>query len=257
MKSVLKIVLVLVCALPARAVNSLEQEFTCPIDGTQWRQRVESSSSPNGLRLDLRQLGDVVDPPTLPQCPKCRFPLFSDQLAPAVIERLKPFVLGADFQILASKYPAYFCLAQVQEFLRAPHRYVALSYLRASWQVEAHEASCRRMLERAHVQFAGALSEMKPDDRHLMETAMLCGEVERRLGQWEQAEKRFRQLAQDPSLADARLKLIVARQLMLIKLRDPEPRALDAAAGKADGTETTPAAPGAAPQAPSAGVPRP
>ena len=64
----------------ACAVNSMDQGFLCPICGTHWEQRIETSGHSRGLRLDLRQLGDVVDPPTLPQCPKCRFPLFSERL---------------------------------------------------------------------------------------------------------------------------------------------------------------------------------
>jgi hypothetical protein len=80
------------------------------------------------MRLDLRQVGDVVDPPTLPQCTKCRFPLFSDRLTeqakdPAkahAFKQLGSFVRGADFQMLASKNPSYFALAQVQQILKAP-----------------------------------------------------------------------------------------------------------------------------------------
>jgi hypothetical protein len=215
-------------ATMALAVNSLEQEFKCPFDGTEWKQRIETSASPRGLRSDLRRLGDVVEPPTLPQCPKCRFPMFSDRLAEPVIERLKPFVAGADFQMLAPKNPSYFTLAQVQEFLRAPHRYIALSYLRASWQVEDREAVCRRFLEKAHEHFLGAVSELRPGDRQFADIVLLCGEVERRLGKWEEAAERFRELGIGDDLKEAKLKPLVALQLKLIKLRDSSPRALDA-----------------------------
>ena len=219
----------------AFAVNSLEQEFKCPFDGTIWKQRIETSASPRGLRSDLRQLGDVVDPPTLPQCPKCRFPIFSDNLAEQAndprkakaFNRLKSFVLGADFQMLASKNPSYFTLAQVQEFLPAPHRYIALSYLRASWQVEERDAVCQRFLEKAHDHFAAAVSEMKATDRHFADTVLLCGEVERRLGMWDEAGKRFRDLQGTEGWKDSKLKPIVALQMKLIEQHDPIPHALD------------------------------
>ena len=219
----------------ACAVNSLEEEFTCPIDGTQWKQRVESSANPRGLRLDLRQLGDVVDPPTMPQCPKCRFPLFSERLAeqaddPAkakAFQKLKAFVLGADFQMLARKNPSYFSLAQVQEFLGAPHRNIALSYQRASWPVEDREAMCRRLLEKAREHFLAALDGLKPDESRFGEVALLCGETERRLGKWDEAEKRFRELQKAEGFKDPKKMPIVAMQLKLIELRDSRPRALD------------------------------
>ena len=90
------------------AVNTIEREFTCPLDGSTFAQRIETSSQPNGVRLDLKRLGDVVEPPTVPQCPKCHLVFFTEKWDPALVARLKPFVLGPDFQILAAKNPSYF-----------------------------------------------------------------------------------------------------------------------------------------------------
>ena len=235
MKFIFSVAIALCMVAVACAVNSLEQEFTCPIDGTQWKQRVESSANPRGLRLDLRQLGDVVDPPTLPQCPKCHFPFFSERLAEQASDptkarafaRLKSFVLGMDFQLLARKFPSYFSLAQVQEFLGAPHRHIALSYQRASWQAEDREAVCRHLLEKAREHFLAALAGMKPDDARFGEVALLCGEVERRLGKWDDAEKRFRDLHDAEAFKDPRKMPIVTMQLKLIELRDSRPRVMD------------------------------
>ena len=219
----------------ALGYNSLEQGFTCPIDGHEWKQRVESSANPQALRLDLRQLGDVMDPPTLPQCPKCRFPFFSERVAEQANEpekaeafnHLRRFILGADFQLLARKYPSYFCLAQVQEFLHAPHRHIALSYQRASWQVENREAMCGRLLEKAHEHFVAALAEMKPDDRRFAEVALLCGDTERRLGRWDEAEKRFRDLQDGEGQRSPRKMPIFTMQLKLIAKRDSHPKTID------------------------------
>ena len=235
MKFIFAAVTALCMIAAACAVNSLEQEFTCPIDGNVWKQRVETSGSPRGLRLDLRQLGDVTDPPTMPQCPKCRFPLFSERLVEQADEpekarafaHLRAFVRGADFQMLAPKFPSYFSLALVQEFLHAPHRHIALSYQRASWQAEDREAMCGRLLEKARGHFLAALAEMKPDDARFGEVALLCGETERRLGKWDDAEKRFRDLQNDGEFKDPRKMRIVAMQLKLIELRDSHPRAMD------------------------------
>ena len=235
MKFIFAVAMAVCMAAAAPGYNSLEQEFTCPIDGHEWKQRVETSARPRALRLDLRQLGDVMDPPTLPQCPKCRFPYFSDRLAEQAnepekaeaFERLRKFILGADFQLLARKYPSYFCLAQVQEFLHAPHRHIALSYQRASWQVEDREAVCARLLEKAHAHFLAALAEMKPQDSRFGEFSLLCGETERRLGKWVQAERRFRDLQQGEGAKHPRKLPIFAMQLKLIERRDSQPKAID------------------------------
>lgn len=230
MKFLFSVLPVLLLAGAACGVNTIEQEFTCPMDGAVWKQRTETSASPRGMRLDLRQLGDVVDPPTLPQCPKCRFPLFSEQLGQPVLDRLKPFVLGGDFQMLSRKNPSYFGLAQVQEFLRAPNRYIALSYLRASWQVEEREAHCRRLLEKAREHFVAALSVLDASDKQFAELTLLCGEVERRLERWDDAEKRFRELDASGRLKGTPQAPIPALQLRLVEQRDSKPHMLEAVA---------------------------
>ena len=224
----------------ACAVNSLEQGFLCPICGTHWEQRIETSGHSRGLRLDLRQLGDVVDPPTLPQCPKCRFPLFSERLIeqakdPAkekAFKRLRTFVLGPDFQMLAAKNPSYFALALVQAVIGderhpTPHRYIALSYLRASWQVEDRSAACRRSLEKAREHYVAALDPMDAQDPQRGDLALLCGEIERRLEKWDEAESRFRELDSSEFLKDTPRAAIPAIQLRLIARRDSAPHTLD------------------------------
>jgi hypothetical protein len=227
----------LLLACIACAVNSLEQGFLCPICGTHWQQRIETSSRAKGMRLDLRQVGDVVDPPTLPQCTKCRFPLFSDRLTeqakdPAkahAFKHLGSFVRGADFQMLASKNPSYFALAQVQQILKAPHRHIALSYLRASWQVEDREAPRRRLLENAREHYIAALTETGTNDPQHGDLALLCGEIERRLGKWGDAEKRFRDLESSGILKGTPQADIPALQLRLIAQHDSAPHLLDGA----------------------------
>lgn len=233
-------VLLLCLAASVSGVNSLEREFLCPICGTHWQQRIETSGNARALRLDLRQVGDVVDPPSLPQCTKCRFPLFSEGLieqagdpakAPA-FHRLRQFVMGVDFQMLAAKNPSYFALAQVQGMIGGkenptPHRYIALSYLRASWQVEEREAACQRLLEKAREHYVSALADAASDLRLNRELALLCGEVERRLRRWDEAEKRFRDLDASGMLAGTPQAAIPALQLRLIARRDAAPRLLD------------------------------
>ena len=237
MKFLFSLLPLLLLACVGWAVNTMEQEFLCPICGTHWEQRVETSKQLRGMRLDLRQLGDVVDPPTLPQCTKCRFPLFSGRLVeqandPAkalAFKRLRAFVLGGDFQMLASKNPSYFCLAQVQELLGAPHRHIALSYLRASWQVEDREAACRRLLEKAREHFMAALAEMGEGERKRSDVTLLCGEMERRLGKWDEAEKRFREVESSGVLRSTEQAVIPVMQLRLIARKDSAPHPLDAA----------------------------
>ena len=171
---------------------------------------------------------------------KCRFPLFSDRLteqakdpkkAPA-FKQLRSFVLGADFQMLAAKNPPYFALALVQGLNArnpTPHRVIALSYLRASWQVEDREAACRRLLEKAREHYIAALAESREGDPLRRDLALLCGEIERRLGKWDDAAKRFRDLEASGLLQGTPQENIPALQLRLIAQHDAAPHLLDGA----------------------------
>lgn len=237
------IALVLALCSAARAVNTIEREFTCPLDGHTFKLRIETSSRPSGVRLDLRKLGDVVEPPTAPQCPKCRLVLFTENWTPPLVEKLKPFVLGPDFQQIASKNPSYFCLAQIQEFLRAPAIYSAHSYLRASWQVEDRDGPRDRCLAQALDRFNAALSVMKTDDAAYANTVLLCGEIERRLRRWDAARARFSAVRDSALFSSKSLQAVIARQLELIASEDSAPRPAlpdPAKPGEKNGTPPTP-----------------
>ncbi len=219
-------ILLLLLVLAAPAVNTLEQSFTCPICGHVWTQRIETSSRPTGLRLDLRQLGDVVDPPTLPQCPNCRFVVFSESLKPATIDRLKPFVQGQDYQMFAAKSPTYFCLAQLQELLRAPAKYIAQSYLRAAWQSEDKPAVAARYLAMSEQLLAKALDGMIPEEKAYPDAALLRGEILRRLARWDEADQSFRTLGSRPDFQEPKRQQLVAQELSLIERKDSQPQQL-------------------------------
>lgn len=223
----------------ALAVNSIEQDFTCPFDGNRWKQRMETSAEVKGVRLDLRQLGDVVQPPTLPQCPKCRAVLFMDNSSPEIVAALKPLVATEDYAQLASKYPSYYLLAQMQEYLRPPHDkpeqlvarlyYVGHSYLRASWQLENKPRAAKQCIDRAHEWFATALAEMGDSGKYFANTNLLLVELERRQGRFEVAGKRARALKNADAFKEAGHQRIIARQMELIAKRDSEPHAIYAA----------------------------
>jgi hypothetical protein len=212
---------------PALAVDSLEQRFTCPICGTEWSERIEIQGHSRGIRLDLRQLGgEVVDPPTLPQCPKCRFVIFTEDLKPSVLEKLKPFIQGQDYQLFAAKSPTYYSLAQIQQFLKAPPRFLAMSYLRAAWQVEDKPFVARRYLVSAEEQFTRALGGMIPEEKDYPNTALLRGEILRRLERWEDAGEQFRVLAPRTDFQDPRKKHLLEQELDLVARKDSQPQQL-------------------------------
>ena len=185
---------------------------------------METSANVKGMRLDLRQFGDVVQPPTLPQCPKCRAVLFTDKFELNLVLALKPFITGQDFAYMAAKYPSYYVLAQVQQRVKAPPYHVGHSFLRASWQVEDKPPMARHCLKQALEFLSLAFKSMERTDKRYANTVLLLGELERRLGLFEQADTRFRGLVD--AFKEPGLQRIVTRQMELIASRDSAPHGI-------------------------------
>jgi hypothetical protein len=211
----------------ALAVNSIEQDFTCPFDSHSWRQRMETSASAKGMRLDLRQFGDVIQPPTLPQCPKCRAVLFMEKFDERTVDKLRPFVQGRDYQQTAEKYPSYYLLALIQEWTKAPPIFIGHSYLKASWQLEQKPNAMKLCLERSHANLSKAFALMKSGDADFVNTALLLGELERRLGRFDAAMERFRALGSAEQFKEAGFQRIIRREMELVTAGESGPRSID------------------------------
>jgi hypothetical protein len=225
MKSPAIVILILaLLAGPASAAGALD--FTCPVDGTRWKQAPEIPGRVLGLRLDLKKLGTVAQPLPLPQCPRCRLVLFQTDMAPELVRRLKAFVTTPDYRQIAARRSTYLCLAQIEENLAAPPRHIAHAYLRASWQLEDRPGLHRAVLTCALEKFNEALATMSADDPEIANTGLLCGELERRLGLFEQASRRFASYRDADGYQQERIQQIILRQMGLIAQRDSAPHAV-------------------------------
>ena len=184
---------------------------------------METSANVTGMRLDLKQLGDVVQPATLPQCPKCRAVLFTENFDLKLVLALKPFIDGKEFAQVSAEYPSYYALAQIQQHLKAPPYHIGHSYLRASWQAESKPAIAELCLAQAYESLSLALKSMEARDKRYANTALLLGELERRLARFEDAETRFRALAGVEALKEVGYQRVIERQMELIAKRDNKP----------------------------------
>jgi hypothetical protein len=210
------------CLALAGFAAETHEELVCPIDGFIFKEPVAPKGETRGIRLDTRRLGEVADPPPIPQCPHCRFVVFNNQIPESVAEKLRPFIKG-DYRELAAKEPSYGCLALIQEYLRrhadVPSLRIAQSHLFASWQTEGREAVSMRHLRMAYEAFSTALGEMTPEDKERPGVTLLCAELERRFGLWDAAAKRLKAF-RESNLMEPHLAPIIERQISFINLRD-------------------------------------
>src|SRR5262249_17299959 len=137
---------------------------------------------------------------------------------------LREFVDSDEYKKWAKTDTSYFRLAQIDGRLKKSHSQIAYRYLQATWQVE-HEAGDR---PRAYLKAClGAYDDVIADgteaaDRRQM-ARFLRGELLRRLGKFEDAQKSFEALQKlESSKAEPYPKLI-ALELDLIGQKDDKP----------------------------------
>lgn len=215
------------CSLSAAAHTVIMERFRCPIDGKRFRQLVDASGTQWGLRLDLKPIGPTPAPWRIPQCPKCRFVLYDQAIDKATVQRLKPFITSSAYRSVAAENSSYFCLASVRQFLGDPPLWIGHAYLKASWQVEADAPKCVSYLTHAYKQLQSGLITLRTTDKEFVTTALLCGELERRLGKFEEAAKRFSDLRFMESFKKSNLEKIIDRELTLIGAKDSRPHAIE------------------------------
>jgi hypothetical protein len=203
-----------------------EVDEVCPLDGTKFKAMEDMSGTSFGKRLDLRQIGPTASPWSLPVCPKDHFVLFQEKFSPAEIADLRTFVNGQDYQAVATTHSSYFLLARIFEHLKKEPGIIAFTYLQASWQVEGDAAQYKEYAQQGLQVYKEVLAAQKDHGEEWKTAELLSGELERRLGRFDDAKTRFTALKQQPEFRDGLWKSIVDYQLQLIELHDSKPHEL-------------------------------
>lgn len=227
MKAMTAVALWLSMAMFGLAAPAFEKDFKCPICGADFKQQFEASGTTFGPRLDFKPLGPTPAPWAVPTCPRCGYAFYQINPDKDSIKKLKPFINSAPFKA-KKDYPSYYRLAMIRNFLSPDKLAVGDAYIQASWQAESQPARNKECLQLAYQAFVEGLKTLPPEHEHYADTSVVCGELERRLGLFDQAEARFNAVKSSPSAAgNAKIQKIIARQLHFIALKDSAPHALD------------------------------
>lgn len=200
-----------------------EVEETCPICGTTFKTRRAMSGTVWGRRLDLRPIGPIASPWTIPICPNCRFILFKDKFDNEDVKRFRIFVNSQEYQNLAKNHSPYFLLAKIYESMGMDHLTLAHTYLKASWEVENDQERCDPYLQMSLRNFEKFLLTYDKKDDQWVNAELLCGEIERRLQYFEKAKNRFDRLLELPEFRKDILRRIIFTQIYLIGIKDSKP----------------------------------
>ncbi len=214
MRIFLTLILLLASAIPAFALTYSEVTETCPIDGTEFKDTVPASGTQFGIMLDLMPYGPIGAPWKLPECPRDGFILYKD-FTPEEIATLKPYILSDKYQALRRTETQYWRLGQMQEKLGASVDKRAGSFLKATWQ--ANEEQYPRYAQAAILLFQEILRQEGKETEEGFAAALLVGELQRRLGNFDAAKIVFASLQEEAKRKDPIFETIIQQEFQLIK----------------------------------------
>ena len=220
--------------LSAVAMTFMDESFVCPIDGQPFSARVAASGTSFGRYFDAQHYGPIASPGPLPICPGNGF-IVDDgkrQYGEAELERLRAFVASPEYRRWVAEDTPYYRLAKQQAYFGVSDDAIAQVLLAATWEAGARRYP--RYAEEALQAWQKRAAREAGSDR-AYHSRMLVGELQRRLGRFDEARATFEALRADAAFpgreveADnaAYLRKIVDAQLQLIRDRSVAHARLD------------------------------
>jgi uncharacterized protein (DUF2225 family) len=209
---------------PAATHTSAEIDVICPLCNTNFKSRADMSGTRVGMRLDLKPLGPIAAPWSVPKCPNCHFIVYNHEISDKDKKALLKLVNSKEYRQISADNSTYFLLAKIYETVGMSDLEIAHAYLKASWQVERDPAKYSKYLEASHEKFAAFVSSSKDKSTQYIMSELMLGEIERRLGRFDQAQNRFSRLQKLPEFSSAQhIAAIIGYQLELIEAKDSGP----------------------------------
>lgn len=228
--------------------------MTCPYDGTKFEFQQQMSGTSFDRSFDFMAFGPIQSPWPLAVCPTNGFVFYKDDLTPEEIEKLRPFILSADYQALKEE-TSHYRAARIMERAGEPQKKISTMLLLATWEATT-EAARAAYQEWTAAQVADAKGEkpaltsqemmrlfrnasseryrryadellprLKTDmqvagsDQERTNLRWLTGELLRRLGRFGEAKDHFETFAADIG-PDHKFTKLVALQLQLVAAND-------------------------------------
>jgi hypothetical protein len=209
--------------LVANASTVEEVEVICPIDGSKFKTIEAMSGSSFGQQLDLKPIGAIISPWPLARCPSNGFVIYKEEFSPKEIARLKKYVASPAYRALRKGNTNYYLAANLMEFMGDNTEVVAFALLKATWEVQTETKRYNLYAKEALAKYKQILTNPPSDKKKWATAQLVAGELERRLGQFAEAKKRFLDIRRNSDLKTYPYPEIITLQLKLIEARDSRP----------------------------------
>jgi hypothetical protein len=209
-------------ASPCQALTTREVEEACPIDGEKFKTTVAMSGTQFGVYLDAKPFGALLAPSPLPKCPSTGFVMYKSKFSDDELIKLREYVHSAEYKALSGVETSYYLAAKLQRQVGDDSRRIASTLLRATWQA-ATDDQYRRYAQETLEALKQVIGQAAGDSRAILSMEFAAGELERRLGLFEDAKRRFSALAERDEAKSGAFPEILKLQLALIEAKDAAP----------------------------------
>lgn len=201
------------------AHTSMVLEFTCPIGGETFKQRVDASGMTYGMRTNMRPIGRLIAPPSLTICPSNGFVMFKQTFTPEELAKFERVVQSQQYQDIVQHSSSYFAWGRMMELADEHHDSYQMMwiFLKASWQRNNDELRQKILMYADKALVENTFRNVKDK----LSVQILRGEMLRQLQRFDEAQAWFEQLQQQADVQNyPYLAKVIAFQLSLIAKKD-------------------------------------
>ncbi len=215
MKKILFVFLNMIIAVALFASTGNNEEYTCPLCGTEFESWTQMSYTTFGQNLDLRKFGAAAIPTPIPKCPECNLVFFEKSFDKEDIEILKAELKTNNIFAKEPNMPKYYYYARESEIVGHDLEDIIWRFLSSVW--ENRESDKKNGLINTTIEYIDKLentSEMY-DTYQLVKLDLL-----RRSGQFNEATKLIAKIKTNKDFYKDYIVEVIDLQTELIKKKD-------------------------------------
>lgn len=170
-----------------------QSSIKCPVCGKENKLNMSLSGKGTDTNLDMKPLGFENPPWQIPVCRGCGFVVYTESLTDSELSVVRNFIKSPEYTKCRDRESNYL-LALIFIKLKKEKLDISFAYLKASWQTENNELLFKENLNASIKYLSEYLKTAGESSEAVFQYVILKGELLRRLGAFDEAQKQFHQV---------------------------------------------------------------